>query len=91
MNDKELADAASKIIGYTPRKSFVGHHSIWRYKWGLPAEQFVRDWRVAGVLMEKVSWVVLRDIFDRVRFDSRYKKVEPRAIIEACLQQEKKS
>lgn len=95
MNDQELANAASEFIGFTPRKSIVAHHSMWRYKWGLSAEQFVRDWRIAGQLMElaiqnklmqverwddSLDWAV--DFGGAASADHGSL---PRAIIEACV------
>ena len=87
MTDKELAD---KAVGLLPDFYDWGDRpgqASERYgtsKWHLPkiAHDFVRDWRVAGALMEKYS------VF-RAGKETHYciaLPMEARAIIEACLE-----
>ena len=86
--DIELANAASKLIGYTPKKFSVGHHSVWLYKWGLTTEQFLSDWRVAGAMMEMMDDhdISRRSGSDRWNVDDDYSWLrDPRAIIEAAV------
>ena len=95
MIDKELADAVVAM----------GADDCGDYRWieagvidSLPAEQFVRDWRVAGALMEKCDGTahVLKDhdfndwacvVGGEVSTDYPWARNEslPRAIIETCV------
>lgn len=95
MNDKELADRIVALgVGVKdPFRSYM--YSVSRLA-GVryDAESFVRDWRVAGALMEKVIVVETHDLDNEW-----YAKAEPRggvyviacheslprAIIKACV------
>ena len=105
MNDRELAD---KVVALLPQFHDWGDRpgqASGRYgelDWHLPkiASDFVRDWRVAGALMEKCSSVHL--YWDDVDFgcdaidvppetgkghvDGYAKYGAPCAIIEACVE-----
>jgi len=51
---------------------------------GMTANEFVRDWRVAGALMEKVGNIgLVGELFDQP--DLWYRPTKPHAIIEACV------
>lgn len=90
MNDKELADRIVALgVGFSRITYGKADH---RYgpddstPWA-----FVRDWRVAGALMEKMSTVdelhaPLMRVIDKAGADAylRGKGPLPRAIIEAC-------
>jgi hypothetical protein len=89
VSDKELADAvvAHGVGEYLP----VNHSHLdlptgeWWHLDGVytpTAEQFVRDWRVAGALMEKINWL---DFIQAVINAGLGGKIEPRAITEACV------
>jgi len=62
MNDKELAD---RVVELGVAKRFPDEKEWWIYSLndigpnGQIARQFVRDWRVAGALMEKAEAVYL--------------------------------
>lgn len=66
MTDKELADrlVASGIGGSTDNRTGDGkeyyemrkfENGVWTFDYVLETSEFVRDWRVAGAVMEKVS------------------------------------
>ena len=93
MNDKELADAVVALgvgacdvgMGYWLRceEAYINE------------DKFVRDWRVAGSLMEKVDWAGANIDIEKwstgyeVAIDgSIYREDEslPRAIIDACTE-----
>ena len=92
MNDKELAD---RVVALGVGKKI---DSIY-YSWGQQAGKFVRDWRVAGALMEEVHSVSTRcsEILGHDRWDvwvhkysaapptKAYDVSLPRAICEACV------
>lgn len=91
MTDKELADAAAPLLDVSIVGGFYrtpsGHY--------LGAEDFVRDWRVTGAMMEKcteVSWVQHKEcdftVAARLGTNSHYVSGEslPRAINEACVE-----
>ena len=76
MTDKELAAKARAVVGEV--------YSDWDFD-----SQFVRDWRVAGALMEKTLGEV-PDFID-IANDLRDVLIDgaeslPRAIIEACVE-----
>lgn len=91
MNDKELADAVVEL-GIDPHAYSDGMVKF-------PAEYFlVRDWRVAGALMEKMTGelTVWEQIYDNdspvwivetflANVDGRNESL-PRAITEACVE-----
>ena len=54
MNDKELADRCVALGVGKRTKHKAAYHKWFLYD-ALEDEQFVRDWRVAGSLMEKVK------------------------------------
>jgi len=104
MNDKELADAVVALLPsiYRPGDYYrlfdVWHDDL------VPGTMFsdiVRDWRVAGALMEKaaesgnqvLSWkddglfiCDLPNVGDEILFDFARNDSLPRAIIEACVE-----
>ena len=94
MNDKELADAVV-ALGVITRDAF--RHNMYslqstdgqfvgvRYE----AKEIVRDWRVAGALMEKMSTSDICHSIgaDRWNVDDDYEWLQdPRAVIEACVE-----
>ena len=100
MTDKELADKVIALgVGYQGTYPLscdgVGFYHEPYEDGGMCAELYVRDWRVAGALMEKCSGV------NTVRRDGKWKSYAvknfgvaltagndsmPRAIIEACVE-----
>ncbi len=83
MNDKELADKVV-ALGVHPEET-------------LPDDEFVRDWRVAGALMEKCQkiyaeyigepeQVVYARAADNRTWEWPSGKSLPRTIIEACVE-----
>ena len=82
MNDKELADRVVALgVGsagdgdvYWLDPDGSDPQSMW-------PNDFVRDWRVAGALMEKMDPVDLQQYFTHTYM----LKIKPRAIIEACF------
>ena len=89
MNDRELADA---VVALGVAKRYLG--AAKRY----PAKEFVRDWRVAGKMIEKVDGVYVEALFGGGCFQVQVIKMDcestdwhedlstPRAIIEACVE-----
>ncbi len=55
-----------------------------------PYDKFVRDWRVAGAMMEKFTWNefdnVIWDIFVPAKESRCNDHIDPRAVIEACVE-----
>ena len=104
MNDKELADkvVALGVGKFLPAKRGKVHiRSEDGYSIGhldSSVSEFVRDWRVAGALIEKVDYVVLARLnSNRFEAEIRMKKTEQkcalavdrepcRAITEACVE-----
>ena len=90
MSDQELADAIV-ALGVATIDTPPHERSGWRVdnRWitNDPAI-FVRDWRVTGALMEKMSLAELSDLFDLLRFAVLAGENEslPRAINEACVE-----
>jgi hypothetical protein len=99
MNDKQLADAVVAIgVGRHQHFSDGRDKGDW-YGYdstGDSADVFVRDWRVAGALMEKVQHMsferahgtgfeVNAESYDLVYGNVEIKESLPRAIIEACV------
>ena len=98
MNDRELADkvVALELDGLHGRYAHkAGNREWFTYARDMEAKEFVRDWRVAGALMEKCSGI------NTVRRDGQWKSYAvknygvastasddsmPRAIIEACCE-----
>ncbi len=96
-NDKELADrvVALGVGEYDNKILYSIQHPVHKH-WAthISADQFVRDWRVAGALMEKCEHV---DVFiDDVGIRARASVANgfalassdnwPRASIEACVE-----
>ncbi len=82
MNDKELADAVVAL------GIFQGNHFYWIDKdlaRPLTEIEFVRDWRVAGALMEKMVYEELLDMLGNRPAITLDDPVEPREIIEDCV------
>jgi len=88
VNDKELADAVVGILNPIPKGcSFVLDNStdlygIWDGEEVLPSEQFVRDWRVAGVCLGRWPTTINTEHLD-CTLDEMLRN--PRAIIEAYV------
>lgn len=98
MNDKELADrvVALGVFRYWNNDSARGYVIMDSHE--LSAEHFVRDWRVAGALMEKcivyegLPWVdIWNNPIEFLDFCGEQINEQsihelPRAIIEACVE-----
>jgi hypothetical protein len=90
MNDQELAD---KIVALgVGKKTPSGWYSM-SYAHRTSADSFVRDWRVAGALMEKMTrvceWYEMAGLW-KVRIDdsiSVRNESLPRAICEAIVRE----
>lgn len=102
MNDRELADkivacGVGRIVGYDDR----GQERVVLYRVdrevGTPPDKFVRDWRVAGAMMEKCPAIDIDTIGSpwwvcalRHGKPEKWFKVTseslPRALIEACAE-----
>lgn len=98
MNDKELADkvvalgvgARFPVESQTPRYHLDSSSGRQNTGYLMP-ELFVRDWRVAGALMENVrshkigsiKWITLMRDIRRIPLNA---ESLPRAIIEACVE-----
>ena len=92
MNDKELADRVSIILGAKhcdgpfPDNWYFPDQEIEKYL-GFNDAALVRDWRVAGAMMEKVcedgetAWIDL--VENRL---NPWQESLPRAINEACVE-----
>ena len=86
MNDKELADKVV-ALGVKRFPALFGHYQPHDH-------DFVRDWRVAGALMEKVGRIEIRQEHDGTwsvdilwaKVSCTYNESLPRAIIEACCE-----
>jgi len=90
MSDRKLADRAV-ALGVGKKLDSI------YYSWGQQSDKFVRDWRVAGALMEKVPTIELAQLVNSQGWaaqaadeDCLYTEVRnesaPRAIIEACVE-----
>ncbi len=110
MTDQELADKVVALGIGSERKGHYSHlgSGFLSEKQGLPlwfgrtsqtADCFVRDWRVAGALLEKTasgSWVLADDTdlgkwsvlasATGETYGQRMNESFPRAIIEACVE-----
>jgi hypothetical protein len=101
MTDKELADKVV-ALGVGIVGGALTHAPMYRVPdalgeaW-LDAEEFVRDWRVAGALMEKVDyfeckpcpsgkWMVRVSTESMMGVKEAFNESLPRAIIEACVE-----
>jgi len=87
MNDKELADkvVALELDGLHGRYAHkAGNREWFTYARDMEAKEFVRDWRVAGVLMEKLTWQQVCTLLKPRQTTDDI--VEPRAIIEGCVE-----
>ncbi len=89
MNDKELADAVVALGVLTWFETVDGHDgSLVNFRGfvgPIATAKAVRDWRVAGALMEKMTWDELRRMFTKIpRLINT--KCDPRAIIEAAVE-----
>ena len=105
MNDKELADkvVALELDGLHGRYAHkAGNREWFTYARDMEAKEFVRDWRVAGALMEKCCFHKYgtaqfqdgsTDNYTATVEKSKYSHWSlaeneslPRAIIEACVE-----
>ena len=89
MNDNELADrivalgVGSRIDMEPPHSGHAYHIESTPTDWLILSDEFfVRDWRVAGALLEKVydAYATLREVVEP------YDGGDPRAISEACVE-----
>ena len=79
MSDQELAD---KVVALGVGNLIaVGNYQIGETT-GLYADQFVRDWRVAGICLEQWPTTINTEHLD-MGLDEMLRN--PRAIIEACV------
>ena len=95
MNAKELADTVV-ALGVGRQGTAISADGVGFYytptdentheEEGLYSKLFVRDWRVAGALMEKMSGANCRHIINNISLISKNKGQLPRAIIEACVE-----
>ena len=101
MNDRELANEVVALgVGNSWGDSFAIDEKVQLdpveiiEDGPVPLELFVRDWRVAGALMEKLSFIELSHhstdgwkatTFEGTEPDSVYNESLPRAIIEAYV------
>ena len=99
MNDRELADA---VVALGVAKRYPDESEWWVYWFdgagSFSAKEFVRDWRVAGKMIEKVDGVYVEALFGGGCFQVQVIKMDcestdwhedlstPRAIIEACVE-----
>ena len=100
MNDKELAD---RIVALGVGRKTEWVRDVWRYSLGdsqdMPDIDFVRDWRIAGALLQKgeshfiekltrTTWAVRSDKpYGEGKTREWYENESlPRAIIEACVE-----
>jgi len=85
-NDKELADAVVALgvvmLNATSHMFYFDEGETL----GRSDYKLVRDWRVAGALMEMMSGGNLRHIINNINLISKNKGQLPRAIIEACVE-----
>jgi len=100
MNDKELADKIVQIgVGKKSEPHMYGDYMVVKnaFPYRMSTEAFVRDWRVAGALMEKCSMIFIENTpgtwacrADRCYGDRTRKwyhdDSQPRAINEACVE-----
>lgn len=81
MTDEELANAIV-AAGVGSTYGNTGWFWINGMESRLDTEMFVRDWRVAGAMMEKVGWSKLYHI---IGIQHLAKRVCPRDINKACV------
>ena len=86
MDDKELADNVVALGVGEYRLDGLNDSKYGFGIWGMTAKQFVRDWRVAGALMEKVlrEAGAIERVFENALGES--KESFPRAINEAACE-----
>ena len=89
MTDKELADKVIALgVGYQGTYPLscdgVGFYHEPYEDGGMCAELYVRDWRCAGALMEKLTWQQVCTLLKPRQTTDDI--VEPRAIIEGCVE-----
>ena len=84
MNDEQLALAALDILrpGAKPTEVSVGRHKWAKYSWNMDARAYVRDWRVAGPLMEKLQNSELMTLFE---WQPKSHQADVRSIVLACV------
>ena len=101
MNDRELADA---VVALGVAKRYPDESEWWVYWFdgagSFSAKEFVRDWRVAGKMIEKVDAVYVEALvggcfqvqvmMDCESTDWHEDLSTPRAIAEACCEALKK-
>ena len=81
MNDKELADRVV-ALGVLQRNEMTHRYYTDEYTFGRSDYKAVRDWRVAGALIEMMLDTDSGLHLTKARFESDV----PRAIIEACVE-----
>ena len=84
MNDKELADRVVALgVGITADGKY-GLPDWKRYLYA--AKHFVRDWRVAGALLERLVYEELLDVLGGRPAITIDDNVEPRVLIELAVE-----
>ena len=99
MNDKELADKVVALGVFrhwniNPARGYIIDDGLGGERVEINEATFVRDWRVAGALMEKVGRIEIRQEHDGTwsvdilwaKVSCTYNESLPRAIIEACVE-----
>lgn len=83
MTDEELANAivAAGAAVAGNNKSLEHRFTVDYFDW-MTNKDIVRDWRVAGAMMEKIGWCKLYHI---IGIQHLAKRVCPRDINEACI------
>jgi len=76
MTDKELADRAFQLSGLSSLELFPN---------GWIANDVITDWRVAGAMLQMLTWDQATEIFKNMRRLRNTKIKDPRPIIEACV------
>ncbi len=88
MNDKELAD---KVVAHGVGELHIRNFMLDDFDMSLEPSKFVRDWRVAGALMEK-EWGFLERLIALSQIDFIPKNESlPRAIIEAYVEAQERT
>ena len=89
MNDKELADKVVALgAGYRLKSDGNQYCVFANCDWcdTVPSSELVRDWRVAGALMEKFVNEELLDMLGNRPAITIDDQVNPRDIIETCVE-----
>jgi hypothetical protein len=88
MSNQELADKIVALLG----GCHTNHCKQYIFgNFSASPDRFVRDWRVAGALMEKFSYYELDVALQSMgkpgyKQEAHLKNIDPRAICEACVE-----